>query len=234
MKAIIFFLLMAGSAIFVMGQANIDHPRPIKLESGYTQNFEKLGTSFPDGWGAWNVVTAEQVGNAANPRTAEPARNVSSLVRGTAAAKRNFVYNFDGKLGFKNGKYSDYAIVVALNTKSVKSKKIKISFDAMVIRNLYDGLENKTVYALALQYRVGENGSFKNIGETVQNGINTQTYGVNPVDLQNFAFELPEDCNSKPVVQLRWIVKYVSGEIVHSDLRPSFAIDNFVIKVVSN
>lgn len=222
----------------VVAEEAIYNPEPIDISAGYTQQFDRTGTAYPLGWTTWMVQTARQSGAypELNPRVKPAAANASSLSYGTASSTGNFPYNFAGKLGFKNGTGQDYALVVALNTNSVSpEEKVKISFDAMTIRNLYDGVNNKLVIALALQYRIGTEGDFINLGETVRNGAIKQTSGTNPIGLQSFNFELPLACSNKPVVQLRWIAKFISGPYpADSNNNPSFAIDNFKVDAPIN
>lgn len=208
-------------------------PAAIDIANGYAQHFDNIENSYPAGWTMSMVARVGQTGTDPNknPRTQAPVANAPKLMMGTAASKGNFVYNFGGKLGFKNGSSSDYALLVSLNTKSVKtSKSIKGQFDAMVMRNLYDGTNNTLINELVLQYRIGETGDFINLKETIRNGENKQTIGIKPADIKNFTFELPKECSNQPVVQLRWITKYISGKVEHSDGRPSFAVDNFIIE----
>lgn len=208
-------------------------PQPIDITSGYTQHFTRLGSAFPSGWTAYFVAQNEQNGlePEQNPRTGEGVKKAPNLVNGTAASKGNFVYNYGGQLGFKNGKYSDYALAVALNTKSIKgNKQIQIKFDAMVMRNLYDGKENNLINSLNLQYRIGKTGPFINLGETIKNGTNKLATGIKATAKEPFTFVLPKECNGQEIVYLRWIAQYVSGDLIHSDIRPSFAIDNFQIE----
>jgi hypothetical protein len=214
------------------------NPTPIKLtKQGYTQDFEEIQKTYPDGWNGWLVKPAAQTGaySQNNPRLDAPYSNtIDAIQKGSAASKGNFIFNFGGKLGFKNGGYSDYAIVTALNTiETRKAEAIKVSFDAMIMRNLYEPVEGMNlVCALALQYRIGEEGKFITLAdEIIKNGKNQNTSGTKPADQKIFSIDLPKECLNQSIVQLRWIMKYISGSIDDVNNRPSFAIDNFVVEV---
>ncbi|MBV5343073.1 hypothetical protein JZU68_05505, partial [bacterium] len=74
---------------------------------------------------------------------------------GTAASTSSGAYDFNGKIGFLSTAGSDVVLCLALNTTG--KSNIKISFDAMTIRNLWDGVTASSGYqnGLVLQYRVG-------------------------------------------------------------------------------
>lgn len=243
-KSVLSFVLMIGAASFVSSQTRPTSLVPIEIteEEPYVQNFNGItGTSgtdiYPSGWGVWNIGAVQQ-GGLPNPRIIEsPTTNsIAKLnIGGSAATTTASVYTFGQRLGFKNGTSSDFAIYAALSTTSVPTgKSVKISFDAMVIRNLYDGTTNDFMLALALQYRIGDTGDFINIDETIKNGTNQQTSGSIPANQQTVSFVLPAECSGKAIVHLRWITKHISGTRPDpSDNMPSFAIDNFIAEVVT-
>lgn len=216
-------------------------PIVINETSAYAQNFDAIKNGeFPTGWGAWNVGTIQE-GKVANnnPRVKESPEKESLrkiFMLGTAATTTASVYTFNRRLGFKNGRSSDLAIYTALNTSAVApTKRIKISFDALVMRNLYGGAGGDMINALALQYRIGDSGVFKNLGEAIKNGEVQRDAGGIPSSQKTASFVLPEECNGKPNIQLRWITKHISGATPeNTDNLPSFAIDNFIVEVVSN
>lgn len=216
-------------------------PVIINETSAYVQNFDSIKDGeFPPGWGAWNIGSIQQ-GNVAsnNPRIKESPDKESIrriFMLGTAATTTASVYTFNRRLGFKNGRSSDLAIYASLNTSAIpSSKRIKVTFDALVMRNLYGAAGGNLVNALALQYRIGSTGDFKNLGEAIKNGEVQRDAGGIPATQKTASFTLPEECSGKTDVQLRWITKYISGTIPeNTDDIPSFAIDNFIVEVVSN
>jgi hypothetical protein len=221
--------LFLASTNVVFGQATVTHPTAVSVAGGYSQNFDNMGTTYPAGWYGWNVEESAP-GGSVNPRIKEPRVNINTILNGTAASTGNNVYNFAGKIGFKSGNSSDNTIMVALNTAGV-TQRVRVKFDAMVIRNVYNGTTLNLVTSLVLQYRIGTSGEFTNVNNTVRNGTTAQTSGTNGQSLQNFTFILPEECSNVPVLQLRWILRYISGDNnpASSNDRPSFAIDNFVV-----
>lgn len=240
-KSALALVLTSGVTSFLCAQTiRPDALEPIEIteNTAYVQNFDGVrAEKYPSGWGAWLVGTVQKGANPnANPRVTEsPAKeNIRRLFMGGGAhTETASVYTFNKRIGFKNGGNSDFAIYASLNTAAVAaSKKVKVSFDALVMRNLYGGDGGDLVNALVLQYRIGTTGNFKNIGEAVRNGEVQRKSGAIPANQQSVSFVLPAECNGKPVVQLRWITKYISGTFpsTNNDV-PSFAIDNFVAEV---
>ncbi|WP_304064408.1 hypothetical protein [Pedobacter glucosidilyticus] len=196
----------------------------------YQQNFNALdGVSkeYPAGWQGWKISssTPSNVGRLAPGLT-----NVPLTVSASAANVYPGVYDFDGKIGLASNYNNDNSIILSLNTTGVPANKVlKLSFDAMVMRNLYDGTTNDFVQGLALMYRVDTVGTYKMISnDFIDNSgapINTSktTTGVN---LKKVSFDLPQTINGKPIVQIRWVIRSVSGTPPAGRDRPNFAIDN--------
>lgn len=240
-KSTLTFLFLSGLTTFSYSQVvRPDALEPIEITetTAYAQNFDGIrAEKYPSGWGAWNVGAIQKGANPKiNPRIAEalPAETIRRLnMGGGANTTVASVYTFNKRIGFKNGNSSDFAIYASFNTTAVPaSKKIKISFDGIVMRNLYGAEGGDLVNALVLQYRIGDTGNFTTIGEAVRNGEVQRSSGGIPANQQSAAFVLPAECNGKSIVQLRWITKYISGTFpaVTDDI-PSFAIDNFVAEV---
>lgn len=240
-KSALALVLTSGVTSFLCAQTiRPDALEPIEIteNTAYVQNFDGVrAEKYPSGWGAWNVGVLQKGANPkANPRVVEslPTENIRRFnMGGGAHTETASVYNFNKRIGFKNGSGSDFAIYASLNTSAVAtSKKVKISFDGLVMRNLFGGEGGDLVNALVLQYRIGATGDFTNIGEAVRNGDVQRSSSAIPANQQSVSFVLPAECSGKPVVQLRWITKYISGTFpATTHLIPSFAIDNFVAEV---
>ncbi|WP_343745443.1 Ig-like domain-containing protein [Chitinophaga sp.] len=199
-------------------------PQPRQLP--YQENFDALSASstvYPDGWQGWTLSGAP--GSSFN--TAAPSADKALTPNGSASGTANGVYNYSGKLGFLNSGSVDNSLVLAVNTGG--QVNVTVSYDAMTIRNPYDGTTNTRINEMGLQYRIGDTGSFINIsGTAYQNNTVTQTgSGITlPQQLQHISITLPAACNNQPVVQLRWVNRQISG----GGSRPSFAVDNISVE----
>lgn len=188
----------------------------------YQQNFYTLpasSTAYPNGWQGW-LLSGSPSGNF---NTAAPAGDKPLIASGSASSTGNGVYNYTGKLGFLNSGSVDNSLVLSINTGG--QQNVQLRYDVMTIRNPYDGNSNSRINEVVVQYRIGNTGSFVNIGETAyQNDTITQTgSGVTlPQNLVNKSVLLPPACNNQPLVQLRWVNRQISG----AGSRPGFAIDN--------
>jgi hypothetical protein len=214
-KILLVFLAITGlTHAFAQTQPS---PQPLP----YQQTFDALpssSTTYPDGWQGWTLSGSP----SATFNTATPASD-KALITGTASSTTNGVYNYNGKLGFLNSGSVDNSIVLALNTSG--QVNIAVQYDVMTLRNPYDGTSNTRINEVILQYRIGNTGSFTNIsGTEYQNTTTTQTTsGVTaPLDPATKTLVLPAECNSQPLVQLRWVNRQISG----AGSRPSFAVDN--------
>lgn len=196
--------------------------------SGFTGS----GTNYPAGWQAWVVATSSP---SSTGRTNAPTGDASNRGAGNATNTSSGFYDYSGKIGFLSTSNPDVALCLAINT--TNKSNIKITFDAMTIRNLYDGVSASSGYqnGLVLQYRIGTTGLFTPLtyapaeyltGSTVQN--TATTVGLNPATGLN-AF-LPALCENLAVVQVRWIYRNVPGGT--SGNRPSMALDNIAIDAV--
>ncbi|MFD1631798.1 hypothetical protein [Pseudopedobacter beijingensis] len=240
-KSALALVLTSGLTSFVYAQTirpDALEPIEIKENAAYVQNFDGVRDGkYPSGWGAWNVGAIQQGHQQNNnPRVREAPEKENMLklfMSGSAATTVASVYTFNKRLGFKNGRSSDVGIYASFNTSSVPaSKKIKVTFDALVMRNLYGAAGGNLINALALQYRIGSTGDFKTIDEAIQNNATIRETGGIPAVQKTVSFILPDECAGKPVIQLRWITKHISGAIPEDTASlPSFAIDNFVAEV---
>lgn len=204
----------------VTGQTN-----PAAQTLPYQQSFDALpaaGTTYPDGWQGWLLAGAP----SGNFNTAAPSADKPLIANGSASSTGNGVYNYTGKLGFLNSGSVDNALTLAINTSG--QQNIQLTYDAMTLRNPYDGNANTRINEVIVQYRIGNTGSFINLNETAyQNDTTTQTgSGVTlPQNSVNKTVILPPGCNNQALIQLRWVNRQISG----GGSRPGFAIDNILV-----
>lgn len=192
----------------------------------YSQNFNGLqatDTAFPVGLRGWTAsVTPGSSFNTSATVVADRALNASSSASITSG---NF-HNYNGKIGFLNSSSLDLTIALAFSTNGQSA--VQVQYDAMVIRNPYDGTNNIRINEMILQYRVGQTSDFITLPTTSYlSGTTTQTgSGVTtPQNPKTISVTLPADCDNQAVVQIRWISKQNGG----SGSRPSFAIDNIKV-----
>ena len=201
---------MAGQ---VMGQVN-----PPAQSLPYTENFNSLtgsSTSLPTGWAPWVAAGSTGTFPTSGPTGA------ASFSGGTAATTASGTYDYNGKAGILNSGSSSNALAMAINTTGLG--QINVAYDAMTIRDPYNGSTNTRVNVFALQYRVGTSGSWTTLlGSRYYSNATTNTSGTTAVNIQPRSVLLPANCNNQPEVQLRWVNKDSTG----GGQRPSFAIDN--------
>jgi hypothetical protein len=193
--------------------AQATNPTPQNLP--YSQNFNSFTGSapvWPAGWAGWIISNV----SAGTFLTAAPTGDAVLNV-GTAASTSLATYDFNGKAGVLNTASGTPAIALAINTSGLA--QITVSYDVMTIREPAARLNS-----IALQYRVGNTGTFTTLGGTeyANLGSPTTTAGTNPVNAAQRTIILPSNCNNQPEVQLRWHNRDSAG----SGGRPSFAIDN--------
>lgn len=202
----------------------------------YSQDFSALphsgvgSTTYPAGWQGWQLSTS---GSSTSFRTSAATADLSLNAASSASTATGGVHNYNGKIGILATGSSDPSLALAINTAG--HSNVTMSFDIMTIRNAYDGGSNTRISQVDLQYRVGTTGSFTSVtgltNGVYQNNTTTQTgAGVTtPQKSESKSFILPSAVDNQAVVQLRWVQRDVSG----GGLRPSFAVDNIVITVVS-
>jgi trimeric autotransporter adhesin len=212
--------LMALLALFCCFSTSLlaQVTQPTPQEVPFTQDFSTLALIYPAGFQGEIIGTAAITSYVTSDGTAN-----KDLVNGTASSSSGAIYNYNGKIGFLNSGSGNFGICLALNTETKYG--IEVTYDAMSIRNLGTKLNE-----MVLQYRVGESPTteFVSLPETAyQNNNTVQTSAVtDPQNLKTIKVVLPDDCNNKAVVQIRWISKDVSG----TGGRTSFAIDNISIQ----
>ncbi|MEN9640121.1 MAG: putative fibronectin type III-like fold domain, partial [Bacteroidota bacterium] len=186
----------------------------------YTQNFSAYTgstTTYLAGWQGWDV-SGTIVTGAAFLNTAPSANR--NLAAGTNATTTRGVYDMNGKNGIHTTGSAISTICLAINTTSLNT--IQVSYVAATQRT-----ENTRLNELGLQYRIGTSGTFTNVtGATYQNALTpTSTTGTASTSPSTINVTLPVACENQAEVQLRWIIRNVSGSGNH----PSFSIDDINI-----
>ena len=182
-------------------------------------------TTYPAGFQGWLVSSSQNTSTYSTALSGDRALIASS----TANTTSGNIHNFDGKIGFLNTTSADFAIGFAFSSTGVTG--VRVEYDAMVIRNPYDGTANYRLQEMALQYRVGVTGPFITLPSTayINNSTTPQITAVTtPLDnaVKRIGVTLPSDCDNQAVVQIRWIARLASGS---SGSRQSYAIDNITI-----
>ncbi|MBX2893186.1 MAG: hypothetical protein KF734_19905, partial [Saprospiraceae bacterium] len=223
-QAISWKALLFGFAALLTGKVAWGQANPTAQSLPYTQNFTALvhsSSTYPAGWQGWGLAVAA----SGVFRTNAPIANANLLANSTAATATGGVHNYDGKIGILSSGSIDPSIVLALNTTSKNT--IRVTYDVMTIRNPYNGTTNTRINETTLQYRIGTSGDFTTLtGIEYQNNTETQTGSVTtPQNLQTKTLTLPAACNNQPVVQIRWVMRDMTG----MGARPSFAVDNITV-----
>ena len=200
----------------------------------YSQNFSTLtGTSpaYPGGWGGGKVSSNAP---SANGRTSNATD--ATLAVGIASSTSSGIFDFTGKIGFLSSSTNDNSVYLSIVTTG--ATKVGISFDAMTIRNPYDGSSNTYTNGLVLQYRVGTVTADPFIAlpysmTEYQNNTTTQTSGTTGQNIKvSLNATLPIACDNQAVVQIRWIYRNVTvSGITGGGTRCSMAIDNVSVGV---
>ncbi|MES2132259.1 MAG: autotransporter-associated beta strand repeat-containing protein, partial [Bacteroidota bacterium] len=210
-KKITLAILTTVAGFTAWAQSN---PTPQSLP--YSQNFSTFTgatTTYPAGVQGWTVTGS--LGTSFT--TAAPTGN-QALAAGGNSVTSGGVYDMNGKIGILSTANAIKGICLVLNTSS--SSNILFSFDAATQGQTSAG----RIDELGLQYRIGTSGTFTDIAlSTYSNNasstINTGTAASNSL---NISLTLPSACNNQSIVQLRWVMRDVSG----GGNRPSFSIDN--------
>ncbi|KAF2081388.1 T9SS-dependent choice-of-anchor J family protein [Flavobacterium sharifuzzamanii] len=188
--------------------------------------FAANSTTYPAGFQGWLVSSSQNTSTYSTALSGDRALIASS----TALTTSGNIHNFDGKIGFLNTTSADFAIGFAFSSTGITG--VRVEYDAMVIRNPYDGTANYRLQEMALQYRVGVSGPFITLPSTayINNSTTPQLTAVtNPLDntVKRIGVTLPSECDNQAVVQIRWIARLASGT---SGSRQSYAIDNITIE----
>lgn len=206
--------LVSTLGVDVFGQTN---PTPQTIP--YSQDFAAYTgstTSYLAGWQGWTHGTT-----ALNTTflTAAPVGNQAQAA-GTNSATGG-VFDCNGKISFLSTATGQRSICLAINTTGFST--VNVSYLAQTQYQLAGGRINE----IGVQYRVGTSGTFTDISSsTYQNNASvantTGTAGINP---STISFSLPAPALNEAVVQLRWIIRDVSG----TGNRPGFSLDDISI-----
>lgn len=207
--------ILAGSAF---AQSN---PAPQPLP--YAQDFVTLTGStpaYPVGWQGWTIPVAV---SSAYP-VLSPGTDKAIVVGANNSTAGN-VYDFNGRLGFlstSNATTGNHTVALAISTKD--KTDIKVQYSAATQR-----VNSVRIMEMSLQYRVGISGNFLTVAGSeyanVLTGTGANTVGVLAKDLKLIEVNLPEAANDQEIVQLRWVVREISG----SGDRVGFSIDDILI-----
>ncbi|RAR72566.1 putative Ig domain-containing protein [Flavobacterium aciduliphilum] len=204
-------------SVFSWGQTN-----PTAQNLPYSQDFSSFTgatTTYPAGWQGWTVS-----GSLGTSYSSLAPNGDQALAGATNTSTSAHVGDFNGKLGILSTSSAIKSVCLAINTTSLTS--IQVTFDASTQRT-----ENTRQNELGLQYRIGTSGTFTNVSSaTYLNQMSpTNTTGTTSVNTVNVSVTLPSACENVSVLQLRWIIRDVSG----SGNRPGFSIDNINITSLS-
>ena len=205
-------LLLCGTAL---AQTN-----PVPESIAYTQTFSGTphsSTIHPAGWQGWRIGASA----SSTFETSAPSADVVLIANSTAALNSGGVHNYNGALGILNSATMNAAIVLSFSTSAHSA--VQVDYQLSTIRNPYNGSTNTRIEEATLQYRVGTSGPFTTLaGPVYTTGTTSQTTAVTtPLNTLPFTRTLPSACDHQPVVQLRWVVRDLSG----SGSRPSISID---------
>jgi hypothetical protein len=226
----VLFIVSISTLIFGTVHDSYGQTDPTAQSLPYTQNFSSMtGTTFsyPGGWQGWKVASSAP---SATGRTSAPASDATTNV-GSASSTSSGVYDFNNKIGFLSISNVDVAVAFAINTTGITSG-VRLNFDLMTIRNPYDGTSNNYIEAVVLQYRTSTGTTaFTTITQTPEYTQNTttQTSGTTGQQIVSYSVDLPSACNNLSNVQIRWILRTVSGSTGN---RASFAIDNVSVAAI--
>ncbi|SDR87310.1 PEP-CTERM sorting domain-containing protein [Opitutus sp. GAS368] len=141
----------------------------IAITTGYTQDFNSLGTALPAGWGVWTNSTATSNGSAFTWNTTPVANNA-------AASTANYFRNLPGagqiwSAGLSSG--SDRALAWRAGDASSRDGSITFSLTNTAGYN-FNGLSFQlftpnsagTAGTFQLQYQIGTSGTFTQLAST--------------------------------------------------------------------
>ena len=211
--SLLFVIIFTIASSVGFGQTN-----PTAQTLPYSQNFSSLtGTSpvYPSGWQGWTI--SGSLGTSFSTAAPNGNQAISVVTNGTTTGH---VGDYIGKIGMLSTSSAIKSIVLSINTTGKTS--IQVIYDAMTQRT-----ENTRQSEMGVQYRIGTSGTFTNLssGQYQNQMLPTNTTGTTSVNIINETVNLPVACEDQAVVQIRWIIRDVSG----SGNRPGFAIDNISV-----
>lgn len=210
---ILFFLI----SLILHSQTN---PTPQTLP--YSQTFTSLAstsTVYPAGIQGWKVDSFSR-----SRYTNTTMSDQSMTASGTASSTTGTIYNYNGKIGMlASGSFTGG---ICLSITTINKGTITVCYDAMTIRNPFNGGANTRRNVMVLQYRTNTTDTFTTLwGSEYTNNTTLQSSGTTPQNIINKTVNLPSVCNHKSIVQIRWVQK----DSIGVGSRPSFAIDNISI-----
>lgn len=212
-----FFCCLTAS---VFAQGTPPAPQDLPFSEDFS-TLDAASASYPAGFQGWTATTAP--GSTFNSAAAVVADR-PLVASSTAATTSGNFHNYNGKIGFLNTGSLDLTLGFAFKT--LGKSGITVEYDAMAVRNPYNGTSNTRINEFVLQYRVGTTDAFNTLSPTVySSGTTGQTSGTIGQNIQKIKVVLPTECDNKDVVQIRWISRQVSG----GGSRPSFAIDDIIV-----
>lgn len=205
--------LLIGMVYSALAQTN---PSPQSLP--YSQDFASFdgsSTTYPAGIQGWTIS-----GSLSTSYPTAAPNGDQGLTGGTNATTSAGVYDMDGKIGILSTANNMRSICLAINTTGFTS--IVVQYKAATQRT-----NNTRTNGLGLQYRIGTSGTFTNVSgsEYVSQLTPTNTSGTGSVKVETISVTLPAACENQSEVQLRWVIKDISG----SGERPSFSVDDISI-----
>ena len=220
LKKFIFSIFVCISSACLYSQSN-----PTSNSIPYFQAFDSLthaSTSFPMGWQGWQTGS----GSTAVVNSVTAGADLSLMSNSTSSTTAGGVHNFNGKIGLLQTSSINPSICLAVTT--IGKNNITVRYDVMTIRNPYNGTSNTRINEVVLQYRVNLTDTFTTLTGTEYANDSTPYFGNSSTIPQNMTFrniQLPQICNNKSVIQLRWIARNAQG----GGSRPSFAVDNITV-----
>jgi len=209
------FLLVSLSSI---GQTN-----PTAQSLPYTQNFSTLTgstTTYPAGLQGWDVAGSLSPSYV----TTAPSVNRVLSASGNNNTQTRGVYDMTGRIGVCATGSSLTTLALALNTTSLTA--INVSF------NVGTQYSAGRINEIGLQFRVGTSGGFTNVASSTYQNTGTLNSGTSttPINTQTISVTLPVSAENQSVVQLRWMIRDVSG----TGNRTNFSIDDISITGTSS
>ena len=211
-------LILTIVALGCLGQAQI------AITTGYTQNFDAIGTSLPAGWGVWTNSTSTSNGTAFTWNPAATANNASATAttyfRNLPGASQTWSAGLssgtDRAIGWRAGDAAsrDGSITFSLSNTS-GYKLTNLSFQLFTPNN------TGTAGTFQLQYQIGGSGTFTQLASvsytnnTAQNPLTVTTITLTGTQLAALN-------NQSGQVTLRWDNAASSGTSWQT-----LALDNF-------
>ena len=218
------YLQLFAALYFFCNGVLFSQTAPTPQTLPYTQDFSSLpssATTYPTGLNGWRLSSSNPTNYNTGGGTGD-----AILTVGSASSTTGAIYNYNQKIGFLSSGSGDFGLVLAITTSGVTN--VTVTYDAMTIRNAYNGTTNTRINEMSLQYRIGTTGSFTTLTSSAYLSNTTAQTGSGVTTPQNLAarsITLPAACDNQPVVQLRWANRDLSG----GGSRPSFAIDNISV-----